>query len=190
MTTPRPERVSAAKVIRWIEKYCYVRNAAGEPVQVKLAPFQERLIKDVFDNPAGTRRAILSTARKNAKSTTCAYLVLVFLVGPAARRGGNIFTGAQARDQAAIVFKMVKSMTELNPELKRAIRIRDTSKELFCDELSTSYRALSSDVSTNYGLNWTFAIIDELGEAEGPAMAFGAVPLKHIEVPDVRALIG
>jgi phage terminase large subunit-like protein len=167
MATSRPDRPSAGEIIRWIEKYCYVRNAAGEPEAVQLAPFQKLFLEEVFDNPCVTRRAILSTGRKNAKSTTCAELVLVHLVGPGARPGSSIFSGAQSREQSSILFRMAKSMIELNPELKRAIRIRDTSRELFCDELGTSYRALSSDISTNYGLNWTFAVIDELGEAEG-----------------------
>ena len=62
-------------VIRFIEKYCKVPEGdlVGQPL--KLAPFQKKFIRAVYDNPAVTRRAYLSIARKNAKSALIACLV-------------------------------------------------------------------------------------------------------------------
>jgi phage terminase large subunit-like protein len=170
MTTGWPERVSADKVIRWIQKYCCIPDGPLIGRQLKLAPHQEAIIRAIYDNPAGpTRRALLSVARKNAKTLLAACLMLVHLAGPAARRNSNLYSAAQSRDQAALLFAMAVKIIRLSPDLMRAIRIQETLKTLSCDELKTTYRALSSDVSTNFGLNWTFAVIDELGEAEGPS---------------------
>src|SRR3546814_18781652 len=56
------------KVIAFIEKYCVVPEGklVGKPL--KLEDFQKRLIREVYDNQKGTRRGILSIARKNGKS--------------------------------------------------------------------------------------------------------------------------
>jgi phage terminase large subunit-like protein len=170
MTTTWPKRVSADKVIRFIETHCRIPDGPDIGQPLKLAPFQEAFIRAIYDNPHGaTRRAILSTGRKNSKTTLCACLLLAHLCGPAARRNSNLYSAAQSRDQAAILFGVAVKIIRLNPELLRAVRIQETLKSLICDELKTSYRALSSDVSTNFGLNWTFCVIDELGQTRGPS---------------------
>ena len=66
----KPSR--AADVIEFIERFCKVPEGklVGEPIV--LAPFQKKFIKDIFDNPAGTRRAYLALARKNGKSALIA----------------------------------------------------------------------------------------------------------------------
>src|SRR3546814_10089398 len=73
------------KVIAFIEKYCVVPEGklVGKPL--KLEDFQKRFIREVYDNPKGTRRGILSIARKNGKSGLIAAMVLAHIVGPEAR---------------------------------------------------------------------------------------------------------
>src|SRR3546814_5959189 len=70
------------KVIAFIEKYCVVPEGklVGKPL--KLEDFQKRFIREVYDNPKGTRRGILSIARKNGKSGLIAAMVLAHIVGP------------------------------------------------------------------------------------------------------------
>lgn len=59
-------RVTAADVIEFIETCLRVPEGrhVGEPL--KLQPWQCDFIKLVYDNPVGTRRAILSTPRTHA----------------------------------------------------------------------------------------------------------------------------
>jgi phage terminase large subunit-like protein len=62
--------------------------ACGKPI--KLAPFQRAFVESVYDNPHGpTRRAILSIARKNLKTTLAACLTLNHLAGPSAQARPN-----------------------------------------------------------------------------------------------------
>ena len=69
-------------VIQFIEKFCRVPEGAlvGQPL--RLAEFQKQFIRDTYDNEHGTRRAILSIARKNGKTGLIAGLLLAHLVGP------------------------------------------------------------------------------------------------------------
>src|SRR3546814_8028723 len=107
---------SDLKVIAFIEKYCVVPEGklVGKPL--KLEDFQKRFIREVYDNPKGTRRGILSIARKNGKSGLIAAMVLAHIVGPEARLNAQIVSGARSRDQAALVFNLAWKMSQLSPE--------------------------------------------------------------------------
>ena len=60
------------KVIAFIEAYCKTPEGAKVGAPLKLADFQKEFITDIYDNPHGTRRAILGIARKNGKSALIA----------------------------------------------------------------------------------------------------------------------
>src|SRR5207248_3081493 len=59
-------------------------------------------------------------------------------------------------------------IVRMSPELRDAVRIKDSTRELICDGLVTKYRALSADATTAYGLSPVFTIHDELGQVKGP----------------------
>ena len=138
----------------------------GQPL--KLRPFQKRIVRRIYDNPHGTRRAIISVGRKNAKSTLAACVLLLHLAGPEARPNAQLYSAAQSRDQAAIIFGLAAKMVRMSPDLADAVIIRDTLKQLACPELGTLYRALSAEASTAYGLSPAFIVHDELGQVSGP----------------------
>src|SRR3546814_3973811 len=117
------------KVIAFIEKYCVVPEGklVGKPL--KLEDFQKRFIREVYDNPKGTRRGILSIARKNGKSGLIAAMVLAHIVGPEARLNAQIVSGARSRDQAALVFNLAWRSEEHTSELQSLMRI---SYAVFC----------------------------------------------------------
>ena len=91
----------AARVIAFIERYCVTPDGAQVGQPLVLAEFQKDFIRDVYDNPAGTRRAILSVSRKNGKSGLIAGLLLAHLVGPEAKQNSQIVSGAMSRDGGA-----------------------------------------------------------------------------------------
>ena len=64
----------AEAIIEFIERYCLIPEGAGVGAAMVLADFQRDFIRDVYDNPAGTRRAFLTIARKNGKSGLIAAL--------------------------------------------------------------------------------------------------------------------
>lgn len=169
---PRPNKRAAAPVTRgdrnieWIERFCCIPEGklVGRPV--KLTDEQRRWIKMIYDTP--TRRFILSMARKNAKTAISSFLLLLHLCGPEAKPNSQLYSGAQSRDQAAILFNLAAKVVRFSPDLRAVVTIRDTKKELACNELGTVYRALSADASTAYGLSPAFSVHDELGQVRGP----------------------
>lgn len=136
--------------------------------KVRLRPWQQAEIVRIYDNPAGTRKAIISFGRKNAKSTLAAFLLLLHLCGPESKPNSQLYSAAQSRQQASVVFDLAAKMVRMSPDLRDCIVIRDTAKELVCQELGTKYRALSAEVATAYGLSPSFIVHDELGQVRGP----------------------
>lgn len=149
-------------------EHCCVPEGRDVGKRVKLREWQKDEIRRIYDNPHGTRRAILSFGRKNAKTTLSAFLLLLHLCGPESRVNSQLFSSAQSRDQAAILFALAAKIVRMSPELRDAIIVRDTAKQLACTERGTLYRALSADASTAYGLSPVLTIHDELGQVRGP----------------------
>src|SRR5690606_23770718 len=96
------------------------------------------------------------------------FLLLLHLCGPEARANSQLFSAAQSRDQASILFALAAKTVRMSPELNSVVTVRDTAKQLFCEELGTLYRALSAEASTAYGLSPVFIVHDELGQVRGP----------------------
>jgi len=158
----------AERNIAWIERYCVIPEGRDLGKPVRLRAWQKRDLRKIYDNPAGTRRAIISFGKKNGKTSLAAFLLLLHLAGPEAVRNSGIPSTAQSRDQAAILFGLAAKVVRMSPDLARVVTVRDTRKELFCAELGTLYRALSSETTTAQGLSPPFAIHDELGQVRGP----------------------
>lgn len=136
--------------------------------KVLLREWQREALRLIYDNPAGTRRAIFSFGRKNGKTALSAFLLLLHLVGPEAKANSQLYSAAQSRDQAGILFELAAKCVRRSPELFPFIIVRDTRKELLCAELGTHYRALSAEVSTAFGLSPAFIVHDELAQVRGP----------------------
>jgi phage terminase large subunit-like protein len=152
--------------IAWIEHHCRIPEGrlVGQPV--KLTKHQKRWICRIYDSP--TRVFILSMARKNAKTALSAFLLLLHLCGPEAKPNSQLYSAAQSRDQASILFALAAKVVRMSPDLSEFVGIRDTAKQLYCEELGTLYRALSADAATAYGLSPVFVVHDELGQVKGP----------------------
>ncbi len=155
----------------WIEQHCYVPEGKLIGQRIKLRPWQQAEIKRIYDNPAGTRRAILSWGRKNGKSSFAACLLLLHLCGPEAQVNGQLYSTAQSQKQAGILFDLAGKMVRRSSTLDPVVVIRETLKVLACPELGTVYRALSAEVKTAMGLSPSFIVHDELGQVRGPRSA-------------------
>lgn len=160
------------KVILFIEKFCVTPDGEHVGKPFVLAEFQKQFIIDVYDNPAGTRRAILSVSRKNGKSGLIAGLLLAHLVGPEAKQNAQLVSGAMSRDQAALVFNLASKMVQLSPKLSGIVKIIPSGKRLLGLPLNTEYKALAADGKTAHGLSPVLAILDEIGQVRGPQSDF------------------
>ncbi|KAA0689843.1 terminase large subunit [Neorhizobium sp. P12A] len=160
------------RVIAFIQRYCLVPEGTllGKPV--RLLPFQQKFILDVYDNPAGTSRAYLSIARKNGKTGLIACLLLAHIVGPEAYQNGRIVSGARSRKQAAEVFNYASKMALMSPELKRLVRIVPSSKMIIGLAKNVEYQASSAEAKSAHGGSPILAILDEVGQIKGPTDDF------------------
>ena len=116
---------------------------------------------------AAVRRAILSMARKNGKTALIAAIALAHLVGPEAIVHGEIYSAANDRDQAAIVFKFAKQMVELEPDLRNRSRSSSSTKRMVARRTASVYRAISAEAGTKHGYLPSVVIYDELAQAKG-----------------------
>ena len=142
-----------------------------------LRHWQEAYVRDIYE-PADAvtlnrkvRRAILSIARKNGKTELAAALILLHLIGPEAELNGEIYSAANDRGQAAIVFNAVKRMILANPSLSKHLKIVDSTKHIYVKTsgikaAGSKFVALSAEAGTKHGLNPSFVVYDELAQAK------------------------
>jgi phage terminase large subunit-like protein len=95
-------------------------------------------------------------------------LLLAHLIGPEARRNSQLYSSAQSRDQAALIFGAAAKMVRMNQQLNELVKVRDSAKELYAVSTGARYKALSADSSTAHGLSPAVAFHDELGQVRGP----------------------
>lgn len=150
---------------------------------IVLDPWQRELIRDIYEpyyldnGRRAVRRGVLSVARKNSKSFLTAGLLLAHLIGPEAEPNGKIYSAANDREQAAIIFMMVKEMIEMVPELAAILTVNPSVKVIYVNAShdengeplagrGSQYKALSAEAGTKHGLNPSFVAYDELGQTK------------------------
>ena len=148
-----------------------VPSGKGHGKPFKLDKFQKDFIRDIYephtaDNRRAVRRAILSMARKNGKTALIAALALAHLDGPEAIMNGEIYSAANDRDQAAIIFKFAKQIVELEPILRERIEVIASTKTMLAKKTGSIYRAVSKEAGTKHGFLPSVVIIDELAQAK------------------------
>ena len=162
----------ADRIIAFMERHLRIPDGASVGAPMVLADFQKQFIRDVYDNPHGTRRAYLSIARKGGKTGLIAGLLLAHLVGPEAKQNAQIVSGAMSREQAALVFNLASKMVQLSEKLSSLVRIVPSGKRLLGLPLNTEFRALAAEGKTAHGLSPVLAILDEVGQVRGPQSDF------------------
>lgn len=164
----RPEE--ALPVIRFMEMLPEPKSRKP----MKLATFQKFIIGLLYgwrkkrDNTRRFRKAYISLARKNGKSLIVAGIALYeFLFGkkPAASR--QVVAAANTKDQAGIVFRMLKSQLTALRSVSKEVKKRTTVRRYDIEASDEStVKPLSSDADTLDGLDVLCGILDEYGEAK------------------------
>lgn len=150
----------------------YLRHSKGEWAgkAFELARVQvDDIIMPLFswvrpDGDGGYKRRFNKTgiwvAKKNFKSTLASGLTLYGLVGDD-EPGAEVYCAANARDQAAIVYRESANMVDASPSLRKDLTCIKSSKTITYG-LHSWMRALSADASTAEGLNAHWVVVDEL----------------------------
>ena len=158
------------RIIKFIE-CLIVPSGKGSGKPFKVRDWQRKFIQDVYgpcnrDRKRIVRRAILSIARKNGKTAIIAALVLVHLIGPESIQNGEIYSAANEREQAAIIYKMASQIIRADPELEAMLTLVDSTKTIVNYGNGSFYKSLSSEASSKHGYNPSFVIYDELAQAK------------------------
>jgi phage terminase large subunit-like protein len=142
-------KLRAARVIAFIERLTVPRGQ-GRPFW--LCKFQKNFLRDVYEPPVGgrrvVRRAVLYVGRKNGKSSLVAGIALAHLIGPEMIPNGEIYSAANDREQAGIIFKLARQIVELEPELVSKIEIIPSTKTLFARANGSFFRSISAEAGT------------------------------------------
>ncbi len=134
-------------------------DKVGQPI--KLIKWQKDFIKEVFKTEKGKRvvkMAICSLGRKNAKTTTSAIILLALMsIKGIAKPNSQIFSGAKDRNQAAIIYNLMKKIILFSPELTKRIKILDSKKMLINESNGVEFQALASDSGSALGKSaWVY----------------------------------
>jgi phage terminase large subunit-like protein len=162
-------RQRAKDVIDFIQ-HLTVPSGIGAGKPFRLDKWQKDFIRDIYEPHRNSkrvvRRAILSIARKNGKTALIAAIALAHLVGPEKIPNGEIYSAANDRDQAAIVFKFAKQIVELEPELQAKLEVIPSTKTMLARPTGSIYRAVSAEAGTKHGYLPSVVIYDELAQAK------------------------
>lgn len=133
-----------------------------------LRPWQEQIIRQLFktkrDGLRQYRTCLLMLPRKNGKSELCAALAIYFLLFDG-EQGGEIYSAAADKDQAALVFNVAAAMIRAEPELDASVEIIDSQKRIVHRKSGSFYRAISAEAYSKHGFNASVVIYDELHAA-------------------------
>lgn len=107
------------------------------------------------------RRWYEEVARKNAKSTKAAGILLYMLVADD-EPGAHVYSAATTGDQAREVFDVARNMALRLPEFQRRFGVDVGKHDIVVADTASSCRPLNAEGSTLDGLNIHCAVVDEL----------------------------
>lgn len=116
------------------------------------------------DAVTGLRRfttAVFAVARKNAKSTLAAAIMLYCLCCEA-EPGAQAITAATTGQQARIVFNVCKRMIESTPDLRDAFMLEPFANAIARYDVGGTMRPINAKASTQDGLNPSHTVMDEV----------------------------
>lgn len=109
-------------------------------------------------------------AKKNGKTALIAALLLVHLVGPEAVPQAQIYSAANSKKQAGLIYQAAAAMVRMSADLAQIITPFKGGMRLVCHLFGSFYQALSADGDIEEGISPTLWIYDELGRTKKTAL--------------------
>ena len=158
-------KIHANDVCDFIEKLPHVEGR-WETETIVLHPAHVFFLVNLFGfrNHDGTRRftsALLATARKNAKSTIAA-AVLLYCLCCEDEPGPQVISAATTGSQARIVFNIAKRMVEKTPDLREAFSLEVFANAIANWQVGGNFKPINAKASTQDGLNPSHVVLDEI----------------------------
>jgi phage terminase large subunit-like protein len=162
----------------------------------QLDPWQERVVRRIYgprheDGSRIVRRVILLLPRGNRKTSLCAGINLLHLMGPEREAGGLITSAASAHEQAMELFNEAALIVNNDQRLSKHLTISEYKSRIACQRAGTRYLAIASDGKTQHGKTPNVVIADELHAWEGrPGMKqWEALDSALVKVPGTLMLV-
>ena len=159
----------ARRAVEFIQKLKHTKGQwAGE--NFILQEWQrEKIIRPLFGtvNPDGARQyrtCYVELPRKNGK-TTIASAIALYLLYADSEAGCEIYSAANDRQQAALVFNEAAAMVRQEHNLFNISKIIDSQKRIVYHRFNSFYCAISAEAYTKWGINAHGIIYDELHAA-------------------------
>jgi phage terminase large subunit-like protein len=163
-------KVSAAaeRAITLINQLTHTKGPfAGQPFNLRKWQIND-IVAPIFrtgqDGRRIYRQVLLMLPRKNGKTEIAAALAIYFLLFDG-EIGGEVYSAAADKDQAAIVFNVAAQMLRNEPELEAQCEIVDSQKRIVHRKSGSFYRAISAEAYSKHGFNASVVIYDELHAA-------------------------
>jgi phage terminase large subunit-like protein len=149
----------AERAVSWIESLLVLPTGHGAGSHVKVAPFQRKIVEALYDSLA----LFVSIAAANGKTTLLSALALERIC-----RGDDyaeVDVVATKQDQAAILVETAKRMVECCPDLVDLVAYHSKEGVLEYRPTGSILAAHPAKLSAIQGLNFSLAIVDEVGFA-------------------------
>lgn len=111
--------------------------------------------------------ALFAIARKNAKSTLAACIML-YCMSCEPEPGAQIISAATTGDQARKVWTPAHRMVEKTPDLREAFGIKAWANAITRYETGASFKPINAKASTQDGLNPSHTVFDEVHAHKSP----------------------
>ncbi|GAB1378663.1 terminase large subunit [Pararhodobacter aggregans] len=157
--------------VNWLRMLKHPKSRApGRAFQ--LDPWQERIVRRIYgprheDGSRVVRRVTLLLPRGNRKTSLCAALTLLHLLGPEKEVGGLTISAASAHEQAMELFNEAALIVRNDRRLEKYLEIREYVSRIACAKAQTRYIAIASDGKVQHGKTPNVVIADELHAWEG-----------------------
>lgn len=155
----------AERAVRFVKLLRHTKGKwAGQ--RFNLLEWQEDLLRKLFGTVDENgyrvyRKCYVEIPKKNGKTELGAAIALYLLVADG-EYGAEVYSAACDRDQASIVYNVAATMVDMEPELKKRLRVLRSTKRIIYPATNSFYHALSADAYTKHGYNIHGVIFDEL----------------------------
>lgn len=184
-----------ARAVDWLRMLKHPKSRAPGRL-FQLDPWQERTIRRIYGprHPDGTRivrRVVLLLPRGNRKTSLCAAITLLHLIGPEREPGGLTISAASAHEQAMELFNEAALIVRGDRRLEKHLEVREYVSRIACKQIGTRYLAIASDGKTQHGKTPNVVIADELHAWEGRAglKQWEALDSALVKVPGTLMLV-
>lgn len=118
-------------------------------------------------HPRRFTSALFAVARKNAKSTLAAG-ILLYCECCELEEGAQVYSAATTFSQAGIIFNVAKRMVEKTSDLRESFGLEVFSKSVIRVETGSSFKPIHAKASTQDGLNPSHVGLDEIHAHKTP----------------------